>query len=135
MYDRFNNKHHHEICCFFEIMSQTTNNCDSSQEYSEVSGTFMHFCMESIIYTFNNYIDVHYFRWLLWVFYPLIVTLLLPAGLLLLVYASALFLHVYRIRHLWVHAVSQDFWRGGRRIICALWEAQSKIWHGKLSYF
>lgn len=110
------------------------NGCDSSsydcQDSEAIESIFL-FYMESVLFYINEYIDIVYFRWLLWVFYPLVITFVLPACLLLLVYASALFLHVYRLRHLWVSAVHQDFWYGGRRIICALWEAQSKIWHGK----
>ena len=79
-----------------------------------------------------QYVDIYYLSYLLWLLYPLVVTFVLPVLIMLFVYASALFLHVYRLRHFVVpHAYNQDFWKAGRNFLAALWDAQGKIWHGK----
>ena len=78
------------------------------------------------------YVDLYYFQWLMWILYPVIVTFLLPIIILFAVYASGLFLYVYRLRHLFREAYSKgDFWHGGRTFLAVLWDFQGKLWHGK----
>lgn len=79
---------------------------------------------------YQNYFDIYYARWLAWIFYPLVVTFLLPVVIVLFIYASALFLQLYRLRHHFLDVYHMDFWNGARQIIAALWDAQGKIWHG-----
>ncbi len=94
--------------------------------------------IENIEYVFQvlyHYFDVYYLSWLAWMFYPLVVTLILPLSILILIYASALFLHLYRLRHTLKSAVKdavqrKGFWDSARRILAAVWDAQGKIWHG-----
>ena len=93
--------------------------------------------IETVFKFLYHYFDVYYFSWLAWIFYPLVVTLILPLTILLLIYASALFLHLYRLRQPLKQAVKdavhrRDFWDGARRILAALWDAQGRIWHGEI---
>ena len=94
------------------------------------------------VYTWlQNGIDVHYLQWLAWVFYPLILTIIIPIFIVLFLYASAIFLYLYGLRHFLRQALKEvvdrgDFWDGARQILAALWDVQGKIWHGefRLSY-
>ena len=95
--------------------------------------------IENIEYVFQvlyHYFDIYYLSWLAWMFYPLVMTLILPFSILILIYASALFLHLYRLRHTLKSAVKdvvqrKGFWDSARQIIAAVWDAQGKIWHGR----
>ena len=81
------------------------------------------------------YIDIDYWQWLACVFYPLVVTFLLPLLILIGVYISGIFLHFYRLRHLLREVYTKgDFWDGARKFLAALWDAQGKIWHGILPF-
>ena len=84
-------------------------------------------------YIYNNYVDVYYVQWLIYIFYPLVITFLLPAAIVIFLYASALFLQLYRLRSHFNDAYRMDFWDGARQIVAALWDAQGKIWHGEKS--
>jgi uncharacterized integral membrane protein len=81
-------------------------------------------------YIYDHYVDLYYIEWLAWVFYPLIITFLLPTFIVLFLYASSLFLQLYRLRHDICQAYGQDFWEGARQFISILWIAQGRIWHG-----
>lgn len=85
---------------------------------------------ETLVFIYHHYVDIYYMRWLAWVFYPLYLTFILPIVLLVFLYLSSIFLHVYRVRHQLKAAVSRDRWDGGRQILAALWDAQGRIWHG-----
>lgn len=82
-------------------------------------------------YLYQNYFDIYYMKWLVWVLYPLILTFLLPAVIVIFLYASALFLQLYRLRKYFLDVYHMDFWNGARQIVAALWDAQGNIWHGK----
>jgi len=85
-----------------------------------------------VAYEYIDLIDLCYLQWLAWLFYPLVLTFILPICLLLLLYASAVFLHVYRLRHLLrTAALSRHYWDSARYFLAVLWEAQGSIWHGK----
>ncbi len=91
--------------------------------------------IEAILdHVYHNYVDVYYIHWVLWVFYPLILSFILPICILVFLYASALFLQLYRLRqHLRdAYNYSQDIWNGARHILATLWMAQGRIWHGKI---
>jgi len=76
-------------------------------------------------------IDIDYARWLGWLFTPIIITFVLPAIILILLYLSALFLHIYKWhRHRIREAYEHDFWEGARKTLAALWDAQGWLWHG-----
>ena len=82
-------------------------------------------------YIHSHYVDLYYLNWLVWVFYPLILTFMLPVIIMIFLYLSSIFLHLYRLRHFLREAVNRDFLDGGRHVLCALWDAQGRIWHGK----
>ena len=87
---------------------------------------------ETAVGTISMYVDINYMNWLLWVLYPLLVTFLLPFLVFILLYASAMFLHVYRLRHFLREAYKGDVWAWARKFIAAVWDAQGTIWHGML---
>ena len=65
-------------------------------------------------------------------FYPLVITFLLPFVLGIFLYGSALFLHIYKLRHHLRDIYSRrDLWDGARHSLAAFWDAHGKIWHGK----
>nr|XP_022314363.1 transmembrane protein 68-like isoform X2 [Crassostrea virginica] len=75
-------------------------------------------------------LDIDYWRWVLWVVYPIILSFLLPILILLFLYCSAFFLHLYNYRHNFREAYNHDIWDGARTAIAAAWDAQGRIWHG-----
>lgn len=81
-------------------------------------------------YIYDHYIDIYYIEWLAWVFYPLVITFILPVAIVVLLYASALFLQLYKLRHLIRQAYGQDFWAGARQFLSIMWIAQGRIWFG-----
>jgi len=83
-------------------------------------------------YVYQNYVDLYYVQWLIYVLYPIVITLILPALIFLLLYASQLFLQLYRLRQHFGSVLYMDCWDGARQIIAAVWAAHGKIWHGKL---
>lgn len=85
---------------------------------------------EYVVDTVALYVDLGYLRWILWVLYPLIITFLLPFLIFLFVYASAFFLHIYRLRHILRAAYQGDIWAWARKFLAAMWDAQGTIWHG-----
>ena len=88
-----------------------------------------------VVDTVSFYVDLNYLNWLLWVFYPLVLTFLLPFIIFLFLYASALFLHMYRLRHLLQDAYTRgQLWDWARKFLAALWDAQGNIWHGKNNF-
>ncbi|ELU04707.1 hypothetical protein CAPTEDRAFT_173647 [Capitella teleta] len=85
---------------------------------------------EAFLFVHAHYLDVYYFGWLAWVFWPLVITFVLPAVLIIFVYASALFLQVYRLRHHIRDAYAMEPWEGARQMICVFWDATGHLWHG-----
>jgi len=67
------------------------------------------------------------------IFWPALIFLILPVVMLVLIYASALFLTVYKWRSRLHEAYHKDFWDGARHTLAVLWEAQATIWHGTKS--
>ena len=80
-------------------------------------------------------LDIEYWKWVVWVIYPIVVSFVLPGVVLLFVYCSALFLHVYRYRHRLRQAYSHDFWLGAKKTVAAFWDGQARIWHGMYWYY
>ncbi|KAJ8268626.1 hypothetical protein COCON_G00137980 [Conger conger] len=71
-----------------------------------------------------------YLDYLLWVFTPLAVVFILPGFILLFVYLSILFLHVYKRKNQLREAYSNNLWDGARKTLATLWDGHGKIWHG-----
>ena len=98
------------------------------------AGRFTFFCesvsehIEQLFnYLYHNYVDI---QWLIYVLYPVVITFILPALIFLFLYASQLFLQLYRLRQHFSSMLHMDCWDGARQIIAAVWAAHGKIWHG-----
>ena len=77
-------------------------------------------------------LDYHLLSWLLWLFMPLVMAFVLPIGIVIVMYASILFLHIYKARHRLADAYySSGMWDWARMMIATFWEVQGNIWHGK----
>ena len=85
--------------------------------------------------TYLSYIDLHYLQWLMWLFYPIISMIVLPIVIGLGLYASSLFMLIYRLRRNIKDAYSLDFWEGARKTVSAFWDAHGRIWHGNVLPF
>lgn len=59
------------------------------------------------------------------------VAFLLPTLILLLLYVSIIFLHVYRYRGWLRDAYARDFWDGARYTLALLWCGHAWVWHGE----
>lgn len=79
---------------------------------------------------FDSCLDPDFFSWLLWLFTPVLMAFFLPFLILLFIYLSVLFLHIYRHRHRLKDAYARDFWDGARHTLATLWDAHGYIWHG-----
>lgn len=78
-----------------------------------------------------EYVDTEYSLWLTWFLTPVIVTFLLPAVIIILIYISSIIFHLYRLYRLRVVAGVQSDWRHAARLaVCALWDAHGWLWHG-----
>jgi len=97
-----------------------------------MSGTFTLFCesLSHCLERFINHVDLYKFQWLIYILYPVIITLILPVLIFILLYASQLFLQLYRLRQHFGGVLHMDCWDGARQIIAAVWAAHGKIWHG-----
>ncbi|CAH2057094.1 unnamed protein product, partial [Iphiclides podalirius] len=78
-----------------------------------------------------EYVDTEYSLWLTWFLTPLIVTFLLPAVIIVLIYISSIIFHLYRLYRMRVVDGVQNDWRQAARLaVCALWDAHGWLWHG-----
>ncbi|NXU88713.1 TMM68 protein, partial [Xiphorhynchus elegans] len=71
-----------------------------------------------------------YVFYLVWVLFPLTLVFILPGVLLILFYASALFVHIYKRKNELKEAYSCDVWVGAREMLATLWDGHGRIWHG-----
>ncbi|XP_064625339.1 DGAT1/2-independent enzyme synthesizing storage lipids-like [Lineus longissimus] len=74
--------------------------------------------------------DWHYLAWIVWLLYPIIISFLLPVLLVIFLYASALFLVIYRQRHRLKDAYQKNFWDGAKNTLAAIWDGHGRVWHG-----
>ncbi|XP_050671515.1 transmembrane protein 68 isoform X2 [Leptidea sinapis] len=78
-----------------------------------------------------EYVDTEYSLWLTWFLTPVIVTFLLPAVIIVLIYLSSIIFHLYRLYRLRVVGGVHGDWRHAARLaVCALWDAHGWLWHG-----
>lgn len=75
--------------------------------------------------------SLNYLDYLLWVFTPLIIVFILPMFIVLFLYLSILFLHVYKRKRELKEAYSNSVWDGARKTLATLWDGHATIWHGK----
>ena len=77
-------------------------------------------------------LDYYLLSWLLWLIMPLIMAFLLPIIILLMIYGSVLFLHIYKARHRLADAYySSGVWDWARKMLATFWEGHGNIWHGE----
>ncbi|XP_028166557.1 transmembrane protein 68 isoform X1 [Ostrinia furnacalis] len=101
---------------------------DTKNDFVKVAVAIAGFYM-GIFYL--EYVDAEYSLWLTWFLTPVIVTFLLPAVIIILIYISSIIFHLYRLYRLRVVAGVQNDWRHAARLaVCALWDAHGWLWHG-----
>lgn len=71
-----------------------------------------------------------YLDYLGWVLSPLAVVFILPFVIMLLLYLSVLFLHVYKLENELQEAYSNDWRDRARKTLATLWDRHATIWHG-----
>ncbi|XP_035514800.1 transmembrane protein 68 [Morone saxatilis] len=76
----------------------------------------------------EDYLSV--LEYLLWVFTPLAIVFILPFLIVILLYLSILFLHVYKRKNQLREAYSNNLWDGARKTLATLWDGHGAIWHG-----
>ncbi|KAF4076842.1 hypothetical protein AMELA_G00219820 [Ameiurus melas] len=69
-------------------------------------------------------------EYLLWVFTPLAIVFILPFVIVVLLYLSILFLHVYKRKNQLREAYSYNPWDCARKTLATLWDGHGAIWHG-----
>ena len=70
------------------------------------------------------------------IFYPLLIVFAFPLMLLAMMYATVVFLHVYRHRRRQIYdAYSENFWDGAKQTVAAVFDAQASYWNGILRLF
>ncbi|XP_065364925.1 DGAT1/2-independent enzyme synthesizing storage lipids isoform X2 [Calliphora vicina] len=80
-----------------------------------------------------TYIDLDYSLWVYRLLTPLIATFLLPLVFVALIYISFLILYIYKLhRQVILRSVRTDrgFWKVGRKLVAAIWDAHARIYHG-----
>ncbi|CAK5050933.1 unnamed protein product [Meloidogyne enterolobii] len=77
-----------------------------------------------------KYWDLDYLEYLIWLFLPIFVAFILPIFLLLLIYASVIFLHCYGLRNRIREAYASSYWDGARTSIASFWDGVGLFWHG-----
>ncbi|KAM6453790.1 DGAT1/2-independent enzyme synthesizing storage lipids-like isoform 1-T2 [Liasis olivaceus] len=71
-----------------------------------------------------------YLIYLTWLFMPLLISFLLPAVILLLLYISIFILHIYKRKSDLKEAYMNDFWDGARHMLATIWYVHARIWNG-----
>ncbi|XP_061550258.1 transmembrane protein 68 isoform X2 [Phycodurus eques] len=71
-----------------------------------------------------------FLEYLLWVFTPLAIVFILPFLIVILLYLSILFLHVYKRKNQLREAYCNNLWDGARKTLATLWDGHGSIWHG-----
>lgn len=67
------------------------------------------------------------------IFYPLLIVFAFPLTLLAMMYATVVFLHVYRHRRRQIcDAYHENFWDGAKQTVAAVFDAQATYWNGIL---
>lgn len=76
----------------------------------------------------EDYLSV--LEYILWVFTPLVIVFILPFIIVILLYLSILFLHVYKRKNQLREAYSNNLWDGARKTLATIWDGHGAIWHG-----
>jgi len=90
----------------------------------------------------SEYVDIDFVIFLKWLMSPIIITfVILPMVILVLIYVSALVLHIYKAHRKRLYRrlallvedgnpSLADLLLGGREIVATLWDAHAWLWHG-----
>ena len=71
-------------------------------------------------------------QWHMVILSPIVLLFILPGFILILLYGTALFLHIYQHRRRQIYdAYASNFWEGARSSVAAFYDAQATLWHGK----
>uniref|UniRef100_A0A3P8N6R7 Phospholipid/glycerol acyltransferase domain-containing protein n=1 Tax=Astatotilapia calliptera TaxID=8154 RepID=A0A3P8N6R7_ASTCA len=76
----------------------------------------------------EDYLSV--LEYLLWVFTPLAIVFIVPFLIVIFLYLSILFLHVYKRKNQLKEAYCNNLWDGARKTLATLWDGHGAIWHG-----
>lgn len=72
--------------------------------------------------------------WLMILLSPFVVVFVYPVVLLIMMYGSAVFLHVYRHRRREIYdAYTGNFWDGAMQTVAAVFDSHGSLWHGECS--
>ncbi|XP_037965331.2 transmembrane protein 68 isoform X2 [Plutella xylostella] len=97
----------------------------------EILSNFMDNYSTSFYDIIVEYVDAEYSLWLSWFLTPVVVTFLLPAMIIVLIYISSVMFHFYRLYRMRVVDGVQSDWRHAARLaVCALWDAHGWLYHG-----
>lgn len=63
---------------------------------------------------------------------PFVVVFIYPIVIVIMMYGSAVFLHVYRHRRREIYdAYTGNFWDGAMQTVAAVFDSHGSLWHGK----
>ncbi|MCI4390526.1 hypothetical protein PGIGA_G00123500 [Pangasianodon gigas] len=110
-------------------MSGQNESCWSGDESSGVL-TCLLLAWEDWVAWGNLQDYLSFLEYLLWVFTPLAIVFILPFVIVVLLYLSILFLHVYKRKNQLREAYSNNLWDGARKTLATLWDGHGAIWHG-----
>ncbi|KAB5535445.1 hypothetical protein PHYPO_G00117740 [Pangasianodon hypophthalmus] len=110
-------------------MSGQNKSCWSGDESSGVL-TCLLLAWEDWVAWGNLQDYLSFLEYLLWVFTPLAIVFILPFVIVVLLYLSILFLHVYKRKNQLREAYSNNLWDGARKTLATLWDGHGAIWHG-----
>ncbi|XP_058275099.1 transmembrane protein 68 [Hemibagrus wyckioides] len=110
-------------------MSERNESCWSGNESAGVL-TCLLMAWEDWLAWGNLQDYLSFLEYLLWVFTPLAIVFILPFVIVVLLYLSILFLHVYKRKNQLREAYSYNLWDGARKTLATLWDGHGAIWHG-----
>ncbi|KAK3513356.1 hypothetical protein QTP70_012348 [Hemibagrus guttatus] len=110
-------------------MSEQNGSCWSGNESAGVLTCFL-MALENWLAWGNLQDYLSFLEYLLWVFTPLAIVFILPFVIVVLLYLSILFLHVYKRKNQLREAYSYNLWDGARKTLATLWDGHGAIWHG-----
>lgn len=74
--------------------------------------------------------------WLMLLLSPFVVAFVYPVVLLIMMYGSAVFLHVYRHRRREIYdAYTDNFWDGAMQTVAAVFDSHGSLWHGENQWY
>ncbi|KAG9347990.1 hypothetical protein AGOR_G00175770 [Albula goreensis] len=110
-------------------MPHGNDSCVKGHETASYISCFIHLWEEWVgLGNLEDYLS--YLDYLVWVFTPLAIVFILPFFIVLFLYLSILFLHVYKRKNELKEAYSNNLWDCARKTLATLWDGHATIWHG-----